>query len=212
MTAATRGAAVPGASGHGTQTEPQISLQEAKIWHERFSKVKSTIACPKCIEAAVDKDHTPTCGTLTLTPSSNTPLMVTCTVCKKATRSVKSVKIAITTAESKRSAGSRGDDRETQGTPEGFTFQQFQDLSLKVAQLTTQLSEVRQERADLEPSPTVPAPSAEDRDSALREEMVKMSKQIEELRAENNALRSHDPPLRPTQPETTTTLEKFMAQ
>ena len=99
MPAHTPAAAAPRTPGQERQTEPTISPEVAKFWHNRFSKAKGAIACPKCKESAVDKDHTPTCGTLSLTPSSNTPLMVMCSVCKKATRSVKAVKIAITTAE-----------------------------------------------------------------------------------------------------------------
>ena len=58
----TRATAAPRTTGRGNQTEPTISPEEAKIWHERFSKEKGAIACPKCIESAVEKDHTPTSG------------------------------------------------------------------------------------------------------------------------------------------------------
>ena len=88
-------------AGPGTPNRAHNFARRRKIWHDRFSKANGAMACPKCIKAAVDKDHILTCGAHSVTPCSNMPLMVTCNPCKKATRSVKLVKIPITTAEAK---------------------------------------------------------------------------------------------------------------
>ena len=55
MLAHTPAAAAPGTPGQGSQTEPTISLEEARIWHDRFSKAKRAIACPKCLESDVQR-------------------------------------------------------------------------------------------------------------------------------------------------------------
>ena len=139
MPAHERAAAAPGTAGQGSQTEPIISPEEAQIWHDRFSKAKGVIACPECIQSAVDQDHpNPRCGTLSLTPGSNIPLMVMCNICKKATQSVKVVKIAITTAEAELKSASPPTPSVTPAAMQ-YASEQFQELSTNVAQLTVEL-------------------------------------------------------------------------
>ena len=211
MPAHARAAAAPGTAGQGRQTEPTISPEEAKIWLDRFSKAKGAIACPKCIESAVDKDHTPTCGTLSLTPSSNMPLMVMCNACKKATRSVKLVKIAITTAEAKWQNTSPPTVSVTPSAMQ-YTSEQLQQLSAKVAQLTVQLSTVRGEREALQAGAAAPEVSADDRLTALSEEMLKMTKQNKDLRAEITAIRGKEASPRAASEDSTTMFRDVMVQ
>ena len=70
--------------------------------------------------------------------------MVMCNLCKKATRSVKVVKIAITTAEAKLQSASLPTASVTPAAMQ-YTSEQFQQLSAKVAQLPVELSTVRGE-------------------------------------------------------------------
>ena len=92
-----------------------------------------------------------------------------------------------------------------------YTSEQFQQLSAKVAQLTMELAAVRGEREALA-SAAAPAVSTEDRLTALSEEMLKMTKQNEDLRAENTALKSQDATPRAASDDTTTMFRDFMAQ
>ena len=176
-----------------------------------FRRQKGAIACLRCIESAVDKDHTLTCGTPSLTPSSNMPLMVICNVCKKATRSVKLVKSAITTAEAKLQSASLPTASVTPATTQ-YTSEQFQQLSAKGAQFTVELSNVHGEREALQAGAAAPAVSTEDHLTALSEEMLNMTKQNEDLRAEITALRSQEPTPRAASEDTTTMFRDFMAQ
>ena len=194
----------------GSQTGTTISPEEAKIWHDRFSKAKGAIACPKCIESAVNEDHTATCGTLSVTPSPNMPLMVMCNVCKKATRSAKPVNIAITAAEAKLQSASLPTPSVTPAAMQ-YTSEQFQQLTAKVAQLTVELSTVRGEREALQAGTAAPAVSTEDRLTALSEEKLKMTKKNEDIRAKITALRSQEATPRAASEDTMAMFRDFMA-
>ena len=85
-----------------------------------------------------------------------------------------------------------------------YTSEQFQQLSAKVSQLTVELSTVRREREALQASAAAPAVSTGDRLTAFSEEMLKMTKQNEDLRAEITALRSQEGSPRPASEDTTT--------
>ena len=137
--------------------------------------------------------------------------MVMCNVCKKATRSVKVVKIAITTAEATLQSASPPTASVTPASMQ-YTSEQFHELSAKVAQLTVELSSVRGEREALKVGAAAPAVSTEDRLTVLSEDILKMSKQIEDLRAEITALRSQDATPRAASEDTTTMFRDFMAQ
>ena len=134
-----------------------------------------------------------------------------CNVYKKDTRSVKVVKIAITTAEAKLQSTSLPTASVTPAAMPS-TSEQFQQLSVKVAQLTVELSIVRGERKALQVGAAAPAVSTEDRLTPLSEEMLKMPKQIEDLRAENTALKGQDANPRAASEDTTTKSGAFMAQ
>ena len=98
--------------------------------------------------------------------------MVMRNVCKKTTRSVKVVKIAITTAEAKLQSASPPTASVTPAAMQ-YTSEQFQQLSVQVAQLTVELSTARGEREALQAGAAAPAVSTEDRLTALSEEMLK---------------------------------------
>ena len=93
-------------------------------------------------------------------PSFNVPLMVTCNACKKATRAVKVVKMAITAAEAKLQSAPL--DSPTPAATQQ-TSEQIQQLSAKVAQLTMELATVRGEREAPQASAAAPAVSTDDR-------------------------------------------------
>ena len=137
--------------------------------------------------------------------------MVMYNVCKMATRSVKVVKIAITTAEAKLQIASLPTPSVTPAAMP-YTSEQSQELSAKVAQLAVEISTVRREREALQASAAAPAVSTEDRLTVLSEEMPKMTKQIEDLRAENTALKSQEPNPSAASEDTTTMFGDFMAQ
>ena len=109
------------------------------------------------------------------------PLMVLCNVCKKATRSVKLVKIAITTAEAKQQNTSPPTASVTPSATQ-YTPEQFQQRSANISQLTVELSTVRGEREALLAGAAAPEVSTDDRLTALSEEMLKMTRQNEDLR------------------------------
>ena len=210
MPAHTRASAAPGTPGKRSQTGPTISPEEAKIWHDRFSKAKGAIACPKCIESTVDKDYIPTCDTLSLTPSSNIPLMVKCNVCKKATRSVKFVKIAITAAEAELQSASLPTHSVTSAAMQ-YTSEQFQELSAKIADLPWSFL-LFAESVKLYKRMQHLRHCLEKIVLRLCLKMLKMTEQIEDLRAENTAFRSQDPNPRTPSEETTMMFRDFMAQ
>ena len=74
-----------------------------------------------------------------------------------------------------------------------------------VERLNVELSTVRGERE-------APAVSTEERVTALPEEMLKMTKQIQDLRTENTALKSQEPNPPAASEETMTMFRYFMAQ
>ena len=102
---------------------------------------------------------------------------------------MKLVKIAITTTEAKLQSASLPTASVTPAAMQ-YKSEQFQQLSAKVAQLTVELSPVRGEREALQAGAAAPAVPTEDRLTDLSEEMQKMTKQNEDLRAEITALRS----------------------
>ena len=124
---------------------------------------------------------------------------------------MKLVKIAITTAEAKLQNASLPTASVTPAAMQ-YTSEQFQKLSAKVAQLTVELSTVRRERETPQAGAAAPAMSTGDRLTAFSEEMLKMTKQNEDLRAEIIALRSQEASPRPASEDTTTMFRDFMAQ
>ena len=124
---------------------------------------------------------------------------------------MKVVKIAITTAEPKLQSASLPSPSVTSAAMQ-YAYEQFQQLSAKGEPLTVELSTVRGEREALQAIAAAPAVSTEDRLTALYEEMLKMTKKIEDLRAENTALKSQEPTPRVASKDTTTMFRDFMAQ
>ena len=123
---------------------------------------------------------------------------------------MKVVKIAITTAEAKLQSAALPTPSAAPAATQ-YTSEQFQQISAKVAQLTMELATVRGEREALQASGASPAVSTEDRLTALPEEMLKMTKQNEDLRAEITALSQDATPL--AESDATTSMSRdFMAQ
>ena len=93
-----------------------------------------------------------------------------------------------------------------------YTAEQFQELSAKVAHLTVELSTVREEREALHASAAAPTVTSGDRLTPMSEEMLKMTKQIEDLRAENTALKSQERTARASSEDTKAMFRDVMAQ
>ena len=123
---------------------------------------------------------------------------------------MKVVKIAITTAEAKLQSVPLPTASPTPAAAQ-YTSEQFQQLPARVAQLTVELSTVRGERETVQASAAAPTVSTEDRLTALSEEMLKMTRQNEDLHAEITAL-SQDATPRAASDDTTSMFRDFMAQ
>ena len=93
-----------------------------------------------------------------------------------------------------------------------YTSEPFQELSAKVAHFAVETSTVRGERDALHASAAAPVVSTEDCLMALSVEMVKITKQIDDLPAENTAFKIHEPTPRAASGETTAMFPDFMPQ